>query len=97
MREIGTADYIPVLRFKRGEYEAYHRLEPQHKSRIVAHAVFPSLAEPDKEKRRPLSRDEIISVQVGRIAKYWAGRPLFADLRFLKFELGPKGRRILVS
>jgi hypothetical protein len=78
--------YTAALRWKKGEMEALGSLDEPSKERLLPHLIFPPVGARDIEKGRVLSRDEFSLLQVGRLQKYWTGRPCLADFRFLRFD-----------
>jgi len=91
MLPIENKSYTPALRWKKGEMEALDSLDDVSKERILPHIVFPPTTVRDIENKRVLSRDEFSLVQVGRLQKYWSGRPCLLDLRFLRFDPDDSG------
>lgn len=80
--------YVPALRLKRGEYRGLQRLAPDVADKIVPHLVVPPPKEPDPEKHRILTKDEIIHETGRRTADHWKKRDALLDVRFLFSEFG---------
>lgn len=75
--------YVPAARTKQGELEALGELAQDVIERIAPRLIIPPLKEPDPQKGRPLSPDEVVHLTGRRIARYWPMRPLFLDAHFL--------------
>ncbi len=86
MLSVQNKFYAPALRWKKGEMEALYSLDAASKERLLPHLVFPPVGSRDVEKGRALSRDEFSLLQVGRLQRFWEGRPCLADFRFLRFD-----------
>jgi hypothetical protein len=80
--------YVPALRLKQGEYRGLQRLSPDVADKILPRLVVPPPKERDPEKRRPLTKDEIIYETGRRIAAHWPLRNALLDVRFLFKDFG---------
>jgi hypothetical protein len=80
--------YVPALRLKQGEYRGLRRLSPDIADKILPRLVVPPPKERDPEKKRPLTKDEIIYETGRRIANHWPLRDTLLDVRFLFGEFG---------
>jgi hypothetical protein len=80
--------YVPALRLKQGEYRGLQRLAPDVANKILPRLVIPPPKERDPEKKRPLTKDEIVYETGRRIAVHWPLRDARLDVRFLFKELG---------
>src|ERR1700692_3995783 len=80
--------YVPALRLKQGEYRVLRRLSPDIAEKILPRLVIPPPKERDPEKRRPLTKDEIVYETGRRIAEHAPLRDVLLDVRFLFEELG---------
>jgi Beta protein len=85
MLEIGSADYVPTARLKKGEYEALGEFPEDLKDRMLPNIIVPPMSARDIEANRKLSRSEFSPTHVGRILKYWGRRPCLVDCRFVEF------------
>lgn len=88
MLELGLINYVPTLRWKKGEYEALATLDDGLKDRILPNIILPPISARDNEKNQKLTGDEFAPVQIGRLAKYWGRRPCLVDFRFIEFGNG---------
>ncbi len=75
MYAIENKSYTTALRWKKGEMEALGSLDEPTKEGMLPHIIIPPLSVRDIESRRTLSRDEFSLIQIGRLQKFWAGRP----------------------
>lgn len=80
--------YVPALRLKQGEYKGLRRLSPDVADKILPRLVIPPPKERDPEKRRPLTKDEVIYETGRRIAAHWPLRNALLDVRFLFKDFG---------
>ncbi len=80
--------YVPALRLKQGEYRGLRRLSPDIADKILPRLVIPPPKERDPEKRRPLTKDEVIYETGRRIAAHWPLRNALLDVRFLFKDFG---------
>jgi hypothetical protein len=80
--------YVPALRLKQGEYRGLQRLSPDVADKILPRFVIPPPKERDPEKRRPLTKDEIVYETGRRIAAHWPLRDALLDVRFLFKDFG---------
>ncbi len=80
--------YVPALRLKQGEYRGLRRLAPEIAEKILPRLVIPPPGERDPEKKRPLTKDEIVYETGRRIAEHWPLRDSLLDIRFLFKEFG---------
>ena len=75
--------YVPALRLKQGEYRGLRRLSPDIAEKILPRLVIPPPKERDPEKRRPMTKDEIIYETGRRVADHWPLRDALIDVQFL--------------
>ena len=87
MLEVGLANYVSTLRFKKGEYQGMAALDDGLKDRLLPHIIIPPMSMRDIELNRKLTRDEFAAVQVGRLSAQWGRRPCLLDCRYV--ELAP--------
>jgi hypothetical protein len=80
--------YYPALRFKQGEIFAGAKIARDIQRHIQPRFIIPPPKEPDPEKGRPLTADEIAYLTGERIGKYWPVHPAFLDAQFVAPLLG---------
>jgi len=85
----GQHSYAPVLRLKAGEYLALGELGSDVADRLLPYFIIPPFGEPDPEKGRPLTPQEIVNEPGRRVGKHWPRRSCLLDARFLLDVLEP--------
>ena len=78
--------YVPILKWKMGEYQALQRLASTVKDRVTPLLEIPPVGfdfENLKDKKTP---DEHLSDFVRRLKSKWQDRPCFVDLKYLPPE-----------
>jgi hypothetical protein len=76
--------YIPCLRWKRGEYEAVLQLPDTIKSTFMPLIEIPELGWDFEEKKEKKTIDELLSdFALKKICKKWGTSPCFIDLSFI--------------
>lgn len=84
--------YVPIMRWKRGEYIALRRLVDQEQSRITPLAEIPPERDSGSEKRA-LSLNTRLDRTAEQIEENWGDRYLFIDLGLLDANLRATGNR----
>lgn len=83
--------YFPALRAKPGEFAACGRLARRYQEYVCPRFVVPPPNEPDPEKGRVPTLDEIGYMMGERIGKSWPHRRAFLDPQLASLALGDEG------
>lgn len=83
--------YYPALRAKPGEFAACGRLAPRYQGHVCPRFVVPPPTEPDPEKGRVPTLDEIGYMMGDRLGKSWPHRRAFLDPQLAAEALGDEG------
>lgn len=83
--------YYPALRAKPGEFAACGRLAPRYQGYVCPRFVVPPPTEPDPEKGRVPTLDEIAHIMGERLGKSWPHRRAFLDPQLAAAALGDEG------
>lgn len=83
--------YYPALRAKPGEFAACGRLAPRYQGYVCPRFVVPPPTEPDPEKGRVPTLDEIAYMMGDRLGKSWPHRRAFLDPQLAAEALGDEG------
>jgi len=83
--------YYPALRAKPAEFAACGRLAPRYQVHVCPRFIIPPPYEPDPEKGRAPTLDEIAHLTGDRLGKSWPHRRAFLDPRLAAEALGDEG------
>lgn len=83
-----NAIYTPVMRLKKGEYDALRSITTAVANKIAPFFVPPPPKDSDPEKSRVLSPSEFVSYSGKRIGEYWPMRLCYVEPRYLFEEYG---------
>lgn len=83
--------YFPALRGKPGEFAACGKVPTRYQDYISPRFVIPPPNEPDPEKGRVPTRDEIAHLMGDRLGKSWPHRRAFLDFHLAATTLGDDG------
>jgi hypothetical protein len=83
--------YYPALRAKPGEFAACGKLAPRYQRHVCPRFVVPPPTEPDPEKGRAPTLDEIAYMMGERLGKSWPHQRAFLDARLAASALGDDG------
>lgn len=75
--------YVPILKWKLGEYQALSRLTPNVKDRIVPLLEIPAVGYDFEKHRSSKSLDDHLSDFGRRLKSKWQARPAFIDVRLI--------------
>lgn len=81
-----SISYLPILKWKMGEYKALGTLRPDDRSDIAPLMVVPPAGDYDPESGRPLEPAEHIKSFGSRAFTNWGRRPLFVDALYVDDE-----------
>lgn len=87
--------YYPALRAKPGEFAACGRLPNRYQRYVCPRFVVPPPTEPDPEKGRAPTLDEIAHMMGDRLGKSWPHRRAFLDPQLAAEALGDQGIQTL--
>ena len=87
--------YYPALRAKPGEFAACGKLAARYQGYVCPRFVVPPPTEPDPEKGRAPTLDEIGYMMGDRLGKSWPHRRAFLDCQLAADALGDAGVEIL--
>ncbi len=83
--------YYPALRGKPGEFAACGRVALRYQAHICPRFIVPPPSEPDPEKGRVPTLDEIAHMMGDRMGKSWPMHPAFVDVQYASDALGDDG------
>lgn len=81
-----SINYLPILKWKMGEYKALGTLSPDHQDQIAPLMVVPPAGDYDPEAGRPLEPVEHLKSFGSRAFTNWGRRPLFVDALYVDDE-----------
>lgn len=81
-----SVSYLPILKWKMGEYRALGSLTPEDQAQIAPLMVVPPAGDYDPEAGRPLEPAEHIKSFGSRVFANWGRRPLFVDALYVDDE-----------
>lgn len=81
-----TVSYLPILKWKQGEYTALGTLPQWDQDHIAPLVVVPPAGDFDPEAGRPLEPAEHIKRFGPRVFAHWGQRPIFVDALYVDDE-----------
>lgn len=90
-RLLTTVSYIPILKWKKGEWSALASLPDLDRDRIAPVVVMPPAGDYDPDLDRPLEPAEHIKSFGRRLFDAWGARPVFVDGEYVDDERHREG------
>lgn len=82
----GHTQYVPVLKWKLGEYQALDRLKPEVKSAVTPLLEMPPVGYDFEKGTVAKSLDEHLAGFGRKLAAKWGSRPCFLDVVYIRDE-----------